>query len=92
MALQVISDYDPVLVAVISALTSALIVVAKTAYTSMRDERDFLRAEVLAALTAIVQRGSEVTRQRDEMVGDINNKLDSLRRLIVRKNNGENPK
>lgn len=70
------------LIAAISALATALSVVARTAYVSMRDERDFLRGEVLAALRAIVERVAASAAHRDDVVRELNNKIDNLRRLI----------
>lgn len=76
------------LIAVISALTTALTVVARTAYVSMREERDFLREEVLAALRAIIERITTVSAHRDDAVREINNKLDNIRRMVGRSNGG----
>lgn len=87
--LQEPSQYgEAFLIAIISALTTALTVVARTAYVSMRDERDFLRAEVLAALRAIVERVVATGVHRDDAIREINNKLDNLRRAITRTGGG----
>lgn len=80
---------EALLIAAISALATALSVVARTAYTSMRDERDFLRGEVLAALRAIVERVAAASVHRDEAVREINNKLDNLRRLFTGPKGGQ---
>lgn len=74
-----------ILIGAISALTSALIYVAKITYTEVKTERDHLRAEVLAALTAIALRMNEVARERDAMVTEIGAKLDSLKRMLSRR-------
>ncbi len=76
------------LIAIISALATALSVVARTAYVSMREERDFLRGEVLAALRAIVERIAAGAAHRDDAVREIHNKIDNLRRLITARGNG----
>lgn len=78
------------LIGIISTLATALTVVARTAYISMRDERDFLRTEILAALRAIVERVAAGAAHRDDAVREINNRLDNIRRLITRTNGGGN--
>lgn len=72
-----------VLIGAISALASALAVVAKMAYTEVKDERDYLRGQVLTALTEIVKKASETTDQRDHMVRELNTKLDNIRRILI---------
>jgi len=76
------------LIAVISALATALSVVARTAYMSMREERDFLREEVLTALRVIIERVASSATHREDTVRELNTKLDNLRRLIQRPRNG----
>ena len=79
---------EPLLIAAISALATALSVVAKTAYTSMREERDFLREEVLTALRVIIERVASSSAHRDDAIREINNKLENLRRLVMARRNG----
>lgn len=75
---------DAVLLGAISFLSGVVAVLARTAYTAMRDERDFLRREVLAALTAIISRAAVVAEQRDDLAREIMVRIDNLRRLVSR--------
>ena len=72
------------LAGVISALASALVYIAKVAYSEMRAERDYLRNEILEALSAIVGRMNEVALERDQMAHNHETKLDNLQRQIVK--------
>ena len=78
-----IQDPTALLIAAVGALASALIFVARTIYAEKRAENEFLRRDVLAALTAIIGRMNEVARERDGMVGDLSRKLEAVRRLMV---------
>ena len=82
-------DDTTVLIGAISALASALAVVAKAAYAEMKAERDYLRNEVLTALTAIVTKAADSTAQRDRQAADLNHKLDALRRLLTVRGGGK---
>ena len=73
------------LIAVISTLATALSVVARTAYMSMREERNFMREEVLTALRVIIERVATSATHRDDTVREINTKLDNIRRLILQR-------
>ena len=78
-----------ILIGAISALATALGVVARMAYTSLRDERDFLRGEILSALRASVERMTTTAQARDAMINELHHKLDSLRRLVQRYHDGK---
>ena len=75
------------LIGVISALVSALLYVVRTRDNEMKAERDYLRAEVIAALTAIVHRMNEVARERDVLAHNLEVRLDNLQRLVVQVKN-----
>lgn len=78
-----------VLIGAISALASALAVVAKAAYAEMKAERDYLRSEVLTALTAIVTKAAQTTEERDRMIRELTTKIDNVRRLLTRGGGGK---
>lgn len=66
-----------VLYGAISALFGALVYVAKTAYLAVqaerdriREERDRLRIDELAGITAIMNRMNEVAKERDQLAAD----------------------
>ena len=50
----------------------------------MKAERDYLRNEILEALSAIVGRMNEVALERDAMAHNHETKLDNLQRQIVK--------
>ena len=78
-----------ILIGAISALATALGVVARMAYTSLRDDRDFLRTEILAVLRVSVERMSTTAQARDAMIQELHNKIDNLRRLVQRYHDGK---
>lgn len=75
------------LIGVISALVSALLYLFRVRDGEMKAERDYLRAEVIAALTAIVHRMNEVAKERDAMAHNHEVKIDNLQRLIIQVKN-----
>lgn len=78
-----------VLYGAISALCGALVYVAKTAYMAVqaerdriRDERDRLRVDELAGITAIMNRMNEVATERNQQVADQHAMLQQLVRNV----------
>lgn len=73
-----------VLFGAISALFTALIYVARTAYNEMKAERDFYRQEILTALTAIIQQEARSREERDRMIKEVLTGLGNMNRTSLR--------
>lgn len=77
-----------ILVTFITGVSSALAFVAKVAYGEIKNDRDFLRGEILKALSAIMIRMNDVARERDVLAKDLETKLDNIRRIVTRMTGG----
>lgn len=71
------------LIAAISALASALAVVAKTAYQEVRAERDWLRSEIMATLVSMGERDRATVAERDRAIVAIRRDLTEILRLLT---------
>lgn len=79
---QGVEVHSSVIIGALTALASALSVVARTAYAELQRDRDFLRNEVLNTLNAIAESGRLALTTRDAAVRRIEDKLNAALSLL----------